>query len=150
MNFKIGDTLTPFEAKDQNDQIMAFPMSQATILFFYPKDNTPGCTAEACSLRDEYEVFKNKGYVIVGVSTDASKSHLKFIDNHNLPFTLLSDTDKTVVNHFGVWGKKKFMGREYEGIFRTTFVINEQGVITHIIDKVDTKNAAKQLLDIIG
>jgi peroxiredoxin Q/BCP len=150
MNFKIGDTLTPFEGKDQNEQTHTFPLSQATILFFYPKDNTPGCTAEACSLRDEYEVFKNKGYTIVGVSTDSGKSHLKFIDNYQLPFTLLSDTEKTIVNHFGVWGKKKFMGKEYEGIFRTTFVINETGVITHIIDKVDTKNAAKQLLDIIG
>ena len=116
------------------------------VLYFYPKDDTPGCTAEACSLRDGYGELLHAGYSIVGVSVDSPKKHLKFIAKYNLPFDLISDEDKSVVTAFGVWGRKKFMGREYDGVYRVTFVIDGSGVITHVIDSVDTKDAAEQIL----
>jgi peroxiredoxin Q/BCP len=139
-----------FTINDQNGNPFQFPVKGKTnILFFYPKDNTPGCTAEACSIRDAYSDFVKKDIEIIGISPDSEKSHQKFIEKQNLPFTLLADSDKTAANLYEVWGKKKFMGREYEGVFRTTFVIDASGMITHIIDKVDTKDAAKQLFDIL-
>ncbi len=139
-----------FTINDQNGNPFDFPVKGKTnILFFYPKDNTPGCTAEACSIRDAYSDFVKKDIEVIGISPDSEKSHLKFIEKQNLPFTLLADTEKTVANLYQVWGKKKFMGREYEGVFRTTFVIDASGMITHIIDKVDTKDAAKQLFEIL-
>lgn len=139
-----------FTINDQNGNPFDFPVKGKTnILFFYPKDNTPGCTAEACSIRDAYSDFVKKDIEVIGISPDSEKSHLKFIEKQNLPFTLLADTEKTVANLYQVWGKKKFMGREYEGVFRTTFVIDDSGMITHIIDKVDTKDAAKQLFEIL-
>jgi peroxiredoxin Q/BCP len=139
-----------FTINDQNGNPFQFPVKGKTnILFFYPKDNTPGCTAEACSIRDAYSNFVKKDIEIIGISPDSEKSHQKFIEKQNLPFTLLADSDKTAANLYEVWGKKKFMGREYEGVFRTTFVIDTSGMITHIIDKVDTKDAAKQLFEIL-
>lgn len=139
-----------FTINDQNGNPFDFPVKGKTnILFFYPKDSTPGCTAEACSIRDAYSDFVKKDIEVIGISPDSEKSHQKFIEKQNLPFTLLADTEKTVANLYQVWGKKKFMGREYEGVFRTTFVIDASGVITHIIDKVDTKDAAKQLFEIL-
>jgi peroxiredoxin Q/BCP len=139
-----------FTINDQNGNPFNFPVKGKTnILFFYPKDNTPGCTAEACSIRDAYSDFVKKDIEVIGISPDSEKSHQKFIEKQNLPFSLLADTEKTVANLYQVWGKKKFMGREYEGVFRTTFVIDASGMITHIIDKVDTKDAAKQLFEIL-
>ena len=116
------------------------------ILYFYPKDDTPGCTAEACSLRDNYTLLKEKGYFIIGVSPDKATSHHKFIDKYNLPFPLIPDTDKIILNAYGVWGPKKMLGRSYEGVIRTTFVIDENGIIQKIISKVDTKDHAGQLV----
>lgn len=119
------------------------------IIYFYPKDNTPGCTAEACSLRDGYADMRNAGYEIIGISKDSPASHKKFADKHSLPFTLLSDTSTEVNQAFGVWQKKKMAGREYMGTVRTTFITDTDHRITHIINKVDTKNSAGQILDMI-
>lgn len=123
---------------------------KTTVLYFYPKDDTPGCTANACDFRDNYASLTKKGFTIIGVSPQDEKSHNKFKAKYDLPFELIPDTDKTIAHAYEVWGKKKFMGREYEGILRTTFVINSKGIITTIIDKVDTKNATKQLLEAIA
>jgi peroxiredoxin Q/BCP len=116
------------------------------VLYFYPKDNTPGCTAEACDLRDNYQTFIKKGYAILGVSTDSPKSHVKFIAKFNLPFSLLADEDHSIADAFGAWGEKVLFGRHYMGVLRSTFVINEQGIIEKVIEKVDTKAHAAQLL----
>ena len=115
-------------------------------MYFYPKDSTPGCTAQACSLRDNYAALLAKEYVVLGVSTDDEKSHQKFIKKFDLPFDLLADTDLKVVNDYGVWAEKSMYGRTYMGIVRTTFVIDEQGIIEEIIQKIDTKNHAEQIL----
>ncbi len=119
------------------------------IIYFYPKDNTPGCTAEACSIRDDYSRLTEKGYVVIGVSKDSPASHIKFAEKHSLPFLLLSDADTTVNQAFGVWQKKRMAGREYMGTVRTTFVTDASHTITHIIKKVDTKQAGSQLLSVI-
>lgn len=119
------------------------------IVYFYPKDNTPGCTAEACSLRDGYDELRALGYVVIGISKDSAASHAKFADKHALPFTLLSDVSTEVNQAFGVWQKKKMAGREYMGTVRTTFVTDADHTVTHIVRKVDTKNAAAQLLEIL-
>ena len=121
-----------------------------TILYFYPKDDTPGCTANACDFRDNYASLTKQGFSIIGVSPQDEKSHDKFKAKYDLPFELIPDTDKTIAKAYEVWGKKKFMGREYDGILRTTFVINEKGIIEKIITKVDTKNATKQLLKVLS
>lgn len=118
------------------------------ILYFYPKDDTPGCTKEACSLRDGFDVLEEKGFKVLGVSPDGLKKHNKFIDKYSLPFDLLADEDKSVLQAYEVWGPKKFMGREYEGVHRTTFVIDESGKIEHVIKKVKTKDHAQQVLDL--
>lgn len=115
-------------------------------IYFYPKDNTPGCTAEACSLRDGYGEIKAAGYEVVGVSKDSAASHLKFAEKHNLPFTLIADTDLRLNKAFGVWQKKKMAGREYDGTVRTTFLVGEDGTVADIITKVDTKDSARQIL----
>ncbi len=117
------------------------------VLYFYPKDNTPGCTAEACSLRDGYGELRSLGYEILGVSPDPVAKHQKFINKYELPFDLLADEDKSVLNAYGVWGEKKFMGRTYDGVHRMTFVIDEEGKIAKIIKKVKTKDHAAQILD---
>ena len=120
------------------------------IIYFYPKDNTPGCTAEACSLRDGYEELRKLGYAVIGISKDSPASHVKFAAKYELPFTLLSDSTTEVNQAFGVWQKKKMAGREYMGTVRTTFVTDADHRIVHIISKVDTKNAAAQLLKLLS
>ncbi len=148
MNLTVGDKAPEIDAK--NEQGKPIKLSQfrgkKVVLFFYPKDNTPGCTKEACNFRDNYALLKKKGYEVIGVSVDSEKSHQKFIDKFELPFTLISDEDKKVVTDYGVWSLKKFMGREFMGTVRTTFVIDEKGVIEKIITKVDTENSAEQVL----
>ncbi|MEX2591068.1 MAG: thioredoxin-dependent thiol peroxidase, partial [Chitinophagales bacterium] len=147
-----GDKAPDFSAKDQNGNTVKLSdlKGKKVILYFYPKDSTPGCTKEACDFRDNYEMLQSKGFEVLGVSTDSEKSHQKFIDKHNLPFTLLVDEDKELVNKYGVWGPKKFMGREFDGLHRTTFVIDEKGEILEVIKKVDTKNSSAQVLDLLG
>ncbi len=148
-NLKPGDKAPVFESSDQNGnsiKLQDFKGSKV-ILYFYPKDNTPGCTAEACSLRDNYEDLLAEGYKVIGVSTDDLKSHQKFAEKYALPFPLLPDVDKKIVTAYGVWGPKKFMGKTYDGISRTTFVIDEKGTIEKVFTKVDTKNHAEQILD---
>lgn len=145
---KAGDKAPNFAGKDQNgiEINLESLKGNKVVLYFYPKDDTPGCTAEACSLRDNYDALIAAGYKIVGVSPDSEKSHLKFTEKYSLPFPLIADTEKKILNDYGVWGKKKFMGKEYDGVIRTTFVISEEGVIMEVIEKVDTKNHAKQIL----
>lgn len=149
IKLKPGDVAPVFTAKDQagNDITLESLRGKKIILYFYPKDNTPGCTAEACSLRDGKCELEKMGFVIIGVSPDGEKSHQKFIEKHNINFTLISDPDHTVALAYGVWGPKKFMGREYEGIIRTTFIIGEDGTIEKIFDKVDTKRHFEQIAD---
>ena len=144
---KAGDKAPAIKAKDQNGDEFTLDSlkGKKVILYFYPKDDTPGCTKEACDFRDNYAALTKDGFEVVGVSVDDEKSHQKFIKKYDLPFTLLADTDKTIVNDYGVWGLKKFMGREFEGIHRTTFIIDEDGVIEEVIKKVDTKNATQQV-----
>lgn len=144
---KIGDKAPYFSGKNQDGQeinLSAFS-GKKVVLYFYPKDNTPGCTAEACNLRDNYEHFLSKGYEIIGVSKDNEKSHKGFAEKYNLPFNLISDTDTTILQSYDSWGEKKFMGKSYVGILRKTFIIDEKGVIVDIIEKVDTKNHTKQI-----
>ena len=119
------------------------------VLYVYPKDDTPGCTAEACDFRDNYAGLKAKGIVVLGVSVDDEKSHQKFVTKHSLPFTLLADTDQSIVTAYGVWGEKNMYGKKYMGTNRTTFLIDEEGVISHIIKKVDTKNSTAQVLELL-
>ncbi|TDS59610.1 thioredoxin-dependent thiol peroxidase [Myroides indicus] len=145
---KIGDKAPVFKGIDEKGKIhqLADYNGKKLIIFFYPKASTPGCTAEACNLRDNYALLTKKGYELLGVSADSAQKQQKFIDKHNLPFPLLADENKEVLNAFGVWGPKKFMGRIYDGIHRTTFVIDEDGVITNVITKVKTKDHAAQIL----
>lgn len=146
---KIGEFAPKFEATIQDGSKLKLSDYQGRkiVIYFYPKDNTPGCTAESCNLRDNYHLLIEKGYAVIGVSADTEKSHLKFIKKYNLPFPLISDTEKEIINAFGVWGPKKFMGREYDGIIRTTFVISENGIIEEVIMKVKTKAHAEQILE---
>lgn len=147
-HLKIGDQAPNFSGVDQNgkEHTLADYKGKKLVVFFYPKANTPGCTAEACDLRDNYERFKAANYELLGVSADTINAQKKFEEKYNFPFTLLADEDKSVIEAFGVWGPKKFMGKEYDGIHRTTFVINENGVLTDIITDVKTKAHAAQLL----
>ena len=146
--FKPGDQAPAFSGKDQSGNMVSLESFRGNkvVLYFYPKDDTPGCTAEACSLRDNYEALLARGYKVVGVSPDSEKSHKKFTDKYELPFPLIADTEKNILQDYGVWGRKKFMGREYDGVIRTTFIIDEKGVIEEVIEKVDTKNHAAQVL----
>ncbi len=145
---KVGDKVPDFLSKDQDGTIIKLSdyKGQKLIIFFYPRANTPGCTAEACNLRDNYSTLKTEGYELLGVSEDSSKKQSNFKNKYDLPFPLLADEDHTVINTFGVWGPKKFMGREFDGLIRTTFVIDEQGIVERVIDKVKTKDHAAQLL----
>ena len=145
---KVGDKAPNFEAKDNQGNTVKLSdyTGKKLVLFFYPKASTPGCTAEACNLRDNYDVLKKKGYKLLGVSADSAKRQQSFIDKNKLPFPLLADEDKTVINAFGVWGPKKFMGRTFNGIHRITFVIDENGFIEDIITKVKTKEHTAQIL----
>lgn len=145
---KKGDKAPDFKALDQNgnERTLAEFTGKKLVVYFYPKDNTPGCTAESCDLRDNYKALQAKGYEVLGVSKDSAKSHNKFIDKYDLPFDLLVDEDLTVLKAFDVWGVKKFMGREFEGIVRTTFLIDENGILEDVITKVKTKEHASQIL----
>ena len=147
-HLKVGDKAPDFNTTDQNGEaiFLGYFAGSKLVIYFYPKDSTPGCTTQACNLRDNYEMLLSKGYKVLGVSADSAKSHLKFIEKHELPFPLLMDEDKKIINDFGVWGEKKFMGKIYDGIHRTTFVIDEKGVIEEIIEKVKTKEHTAQIL----
>ncbi len=146
---KPGDKAPDFSAPNENGEILTLQQfkGKKLVLYFYPKDDTPGCTAEACSLRDHYSRFLKKGYAILGVSPDSEIKHQKFIEKYNLPFSLLADPEANILKAYGVWGLKKFMGKEYMGVLRTTFIIDEKGHIERVIDKVDTKEHADQILD---
>ena len=145
---KTGDPAPDFSGPIQDGTTVSLSdfKGKKLVLFFYPKDDTPGCTAAACSLRDHHQELKDKGYALLGVSPDPIKKHQKFIDKHGLTMPLLSDEDHSIMNAYGVWGRKKFMGREYDGVLRTTFVIDENGTIEHVYTKVKTKAHAEQIL----
>ena len=144
----IGDKAPAIDAVDQNgNQItLAQYKGKKVVLYFYPKDMTPGCTAQSCNLSENYTLLQKNGYDVIGVSCDSIKRHQKFIEKHDLPFNLISDEDQRVVNDYGVWQLKKFMGREYMGIVRTTFLIDEKGVVEDIITKVNTKEHTTQII----
>ena len=146
---KVGDTIPYFNVVDQDENSFSSTdlKGKKSIVFFYPRANTPGCTVEACNLRDNYSVLKEKGYQLYGVSADNPKKQKNFQNKYKLPFTLLADENKVVINAFGVWGPKKFQGREYDGIHRTTFLINDKGVVEKVISKVKTKDHAAQILE---
>ena len=148
---KAGDKAPDFTAKDQNGKAVSLSAfkGQQVILYFYPKDDTPGCTAEACDFRDNYQALLGKGFQVIGVSTDDEKSHKKFESKYNLPFPLVADEDKHIVEAYGVWVEKNMYGKKYMGTARTTFIIDADGVISKIIDKVDTKNSSQQVLDLV-
>jgi peroxiredoxin Q/BCP len=145
---KTGDNAPAFEAVDQDGNPISLRdySGKKLVLYFYPKDDTPGCTAEACNLRDNYALLLKKGYKIVGVSADDDRSHKKFIEKYVLPFPLISDKDKKILKAYGAWGRKKLYGKEYDGILRTTYVISEKGIIEKVFSKVDTKNHTEQIL----
>ena len=148
-HLKVGDKSPSFSGLNQDSVIVANDdfLNKKLIIFFYPKDNTPGCTAESCNLSDNYEELLDQGFDVVGVSPDSVNSHVKFKSKYNLKFNLIADVEKKMSKLFGVYGPKKFMGREYDGIHRTTFVISEEGLIEKIFSKVDTKNHAQQILE---
>ncbi|MCP1380898.1 thioredoxin-dependent thiol peroxidase [Runella salmonicolor] len=148
MALQVGEKAPLFEAKDQNGNVVKLTDFQGKkiVLYFYPKDDTPGCTAQACSLRDSYDAMLARGYVVLGVSVDNEKSHKKFAEKYQLPFPLLADTEHHIVEAYGVWAEKSMYGKTYMGTVRTTFIIDENGVIQEIISKIDTKNHAEQVL----
>lgn len=148
MALKPGEKAPDFTSKDQDGKVVSLKdfKGKKLVLYFYPKDMTSGCTAEACNLRDNYKILQQKGYEVIGVSTDSEESHRKFIAKEKLPFRLLADTDKSVHQAYGTWVEKSMYGRKYMGTARVTFIINEDGIIEEIIDKVDTKNHASQIL----
>ena len=148
---KVGDKLPNFSLKDQNGTIRndSDYVGKKIIIFFYPRANTPGCTFEVCNLRDNFKALSDKGYYLLGVSGDNQNAQMKFHQKFDLPFPLLADVNKELIKSFGVWGKKKFMGKEYDGIHRMTFIINEKGVICYLFDKVKTKQHSDQILKII-
>lgn len=149
---KEGSKAPEFTSTDQEGNTVSLNQfsGKKVVLYFYPKDDTPGCTAEACDFRDNYQGLKSKGLVVLGVSTDDEKSHQKFATKHDLPFTLLADTGKEIVEAYGVWGEKNMYGKKYMGTNRTTFIIDEQGIIMHIIRKVDSKSPTAQVLELLG
>ena len=149
MKLKVGDKAPDFTVNDQdgNPVKLSSLKGKKVVLYFYPRDMTPGCTAEACNLRDNYRTMLKRGYEILGVSTDSEKSHKKFIEKEKLPFRLLADTEKAIHNAYGTWIEKSMYGRKYMGTARVTFVIDEKGHIEDIIEKVDTKNHVDQILD---
>ena len=145
---KIGDKMPDFQVQDQDGKTVSSKdlLGKKTIIYFYPKDNTSGCTAEACSLRDNHEALIARGYNVIGVSKDSAASHKKFIEKYSLPFTLLADTSTQMLQAFGAWGEKKIYGKTVMGTLRRTFIFDENGILTEIIEKVDTKNHAQQIL----
>ena len=144
---KEGDNVPYFEGFNQNNEKISLEnfKGKKLIIYFYPKDFTPGCTDEACNLRDNFNYWKSKGYEIIGISPDSVESHLKFKEKYNLPFDLIADENKEIINKFGVWGTKNLYGKVVEGVLRTTFVVNENGIIEKIYTKVNTKNHSEQL-----
>lgn len=148
ITLKKGDKAPNFSGLDQdgNTHKLSDYSGKKLVVFFYPKANTPGCTAEACDLRDNFEIFQANNYALLGVSADSQKAQGKFKDKFSFPFPLLADEDKSVIEAFGVWGPKKFMGREYDGINRTTFIIDENGIVDEVISDVKTKTHASQIL----
>ncbi|GAL83390.1 bacterioferritin comigratory protein [Sporocytophaga myxococcoides] len=148
MTLNTGDKAPLFEGKDQDGKVVKLSdfKGKKVVLYFYPKDDTPGCTAQACNLRDNYNALIKANYVVLGVSSDDEKSHQKFIKKYNLPFTLIADPDKTINELYGVWQEKTNFGKTYMGTVRTTFVIDENGVIEEIISKVTTENHTEQIL----
>jgi peroxiredoxin Q/BCP len=151
-HLKEGDVAPIFKGLDQegNDISLENYKGKKVILYFYPKDDTPGCTAEACDFRDNHQLLLDKGIVVIGVSPDSISKHNKFVFKYSLPFPLIADENKNVIEQYGVWGTKKFMGKVYDGVHRTTFIIDEKGIIEKIITKVDTKNSSHQVLDLLG
>ncbi len=149
VTLKPGDAAPLFTANDQHGKEISLESlkGKKVVLYFYPKDDTPGCTAEACNLRDNHEDLMKKGYVVLGVSPDPLKSHTKFTEKYELPFSLLPDTEKNIIMAYGAWGPKKFMGKSYEGVLRSTFVIGEDGSIEKVFTQVDTKNHTAQILE---
>ena len=147
-HLKIGDIAPDIDSVDQNNNRITLEQFKGNkvVLYFYPKDMTPGCTVQSCNLRDNYNLLLNNNYVVLGCSADSPQRHIKFIDKHDLPFTLISDETKEVLNAYGVWGPKTFMGKNYDGIHRTTFIIDEKGIIEDIIIKVKTKEHINQIL----
>lgn len=145
---QIGDKMPDFEVMDQNGNIVKSTdlRGKKTVIYFYPKDNTSGCTAEACNLRDNHETMIARGYNVIGVSKDSVASHKKFADKYELPFTLLADTSTEMMQAFGAWGEKSLYGRKYMGTLRKTFIFDEEGILTEIIEKVNTKDHASQIL----
>ena len=148
MNLKIGDKAPDFEGKNQNNESVKLSsfIGEKVVLYFYPRDNTPGCTAQACNLKDNFNELSRKGYKIIGVSSDSIKSHKKFEDKYALPFHLISDEDKSIHKIYGTWIEKSMYGRKYMGTARWTFIIDENGIINNIIEKVKTKEHTNQIL----
>jgi len=146
---RTGDKVPDFKATDQDGNSVSLSdyAGKKLIVFFYPRANTPGCTAEACNLRDHYEALEEAGYSLLGVSADSEKKQANFRNKYDFPFPLLADEDRTVIDAFGVWGPKKFMGKEFDGIHRKTFIINGSGIVERVIDKVKTKDHAAQILN---
>ena len=151
-SLKVGDAAPGFEGVNQNGETISLKdfAGKKLILYFYPKDNTPGCTAESCNLNDNYDAWLNKGFEVVGVSPDSQKSHQKFADKFGFRFNLIADTEKEILQAYGTWGLKKLYGKEYMGVLRTTFVIDENGVIVEIFDKVQTKDHTNQIIDTLN
>jgi peroxiredoxin Q/BCP len=152
MALKKGDIAPDFKGVDQHGNTVSLKgfKGNKLILYFYPKDNTPGCTAEACNLRDNYDLWLSKGYKVVGISPDSMASHQKFAEKHQLPFPLIADEEKKIIKAYGAWGPKKLYGREYEGLLRTTFIIDENGKIEEVFAKVKTKDHTNQILKTIN
>ncbi|MFW5645534.1 MAG: thioredoxin-dependent thiol peroxidase [Bacteroidota bacterium] len=144
-----GDKAPDFKGKDQGGNLISLDnfRGKKLVLYFYPRDNTPGCSAEACNLRDNYQDFLNRGYMVVGVSADSEKSHQKFIQKYGLPFPLISDPDLEIIKAYGAWGEKSMYGKKYEGILRKTFIISEDGFVEKIIEKVKTKDHSRQIFE---
>lgn len=151
-SLKKGDKAPAFIGKSQNGKTISMEnfAGKKLLLYFYPKDNTPGCTAESCNLRDNYALWQSKGYEVVGISPDSEKSHTGFSEKYNLPFPLIADTALEITKAYGAWGEKKMYGKSYQGLLRTTFVINSEGIIEEVITKVDTANHTAQLTKILS
>jgi peroxiredoxin Q/BCP len=149
IQLKEGMKAPGFEGIDQDGRTVKLDdfAGKKVVLYFYPKDNTPACTAEACNLRDNYNSFLKKGFAVIGVSSDNEKSHKRFASKYNLPFPLIADTSKNILNAYGIWGEKKMFGKSYLGIIRKTFIIDEKGIIENIISRVDTGDHTKQILN---
>ncbi len=145
---KIGDKSPEFKGVTTNGEIISLGdfIGKKIVIYFYPKDSTPGCTAQACNLRDNYQLLLENGYTVIGVSADDEKSHQRFTEKYDLPFPLIADVEKKIIKAFGVWGKKNFMGKSYDGIIRTTFVISEDGIVEDVITKVKTKDHTNQII----